>query len=64
MSYLVRCVGAMSGEPLGPAFVDINNFKSFNDTLGGGDRVLQTIADQPMMRKAWARWAGPAETSS
>ena len=35
-------------QPLALIFVDVNNFKSFNDTLGhgAGDRVLQTIADK------------------
>jgi len=38
----------VSGEPLALVFVDVNNFKSFNDTLGhgAGDKVLQTVADQ------------------
>ncbi|HSP54452.1 MAG TPA: diguanylate cyclase, partial [Dehalococcoidia bacterium] len=38
----------VNGEPLALLFIDVNNFKSFNDTLGhgAGDRVLQTVADQ------------------
>jgi diguanylate cyclase (GGDEF)-like protein len=37
-----------TGAPLALLFMDVNNFKSFNDTLGhgAGDRVLQTVADQ------------------
>lgn len=39
------------GTSLALLFVDVNNFKSFNDQLGhgAGDRVLQTVADQLRM---------------
>jgi len=49
-SYLQRVIGAAGKREREVAvlFLDIDNFKAFNDTLGhgAGDRVLQTVADQ------------------
>lgn len=49
-SYLEKAIEEADArrQPLALVFVDVNNFKSFNDTLGhgAGDRVLQTVADK------------------
>lgn len=49
-SYLHRAIAAAAKRDrlVAVIFLDIDNFKAFNDTLGhgAGDRVLQTVADQ------------------
>lgn len=49
-SYLEKAMqeSDSTDEPLALMFFDVNDFKSFNDTLGhgAGDRVLQIVADK------------------